>query len=98
VCSTRTARPSSATGNSPAAFARSARLRRTSAVIHAIAGLDIGVLVLTEFVDGDHHIGFKNSLKDLGLDSLVHLVRVDVHASPVNAARRRFVIRSINPL
>jgi hypothetical protein len=40
------------------------------AVIHAIAAIDIDVLVLTEFVDGDHQVHFKDRLKDIGFESL----------------------------
>jgi hypothetical protein len=49
---------------------RTGRKSIPPAVLHAIAALDIDVLVLTEFVDGDHQRSFKESLQDIGFESL----------------------------
>jgi endonuclease/exonuclease/phosphatase family metal-dependent hydrolase len=49
---------------------RTGRKSIPPAVLHAIATLDVDVLVLTEFVDSPQHTIFKNSLKDIGFDSV----------------------------
>jgi hypothetical protein len=49
---------------------RTGRKSIPPAVLHAIATLDLDVLVLTEFVDSPQHTTFKNSLKDIGFDSV----------------------------
>jgi hypothetical protein len=56
-------------------------------VIHALAALDIDVLVLTEFVDGDHHARFQESLKDIGFDSLAVSVKAPRQNQVLIAAR-----------
>ena len=68
------------------------------AVIHAIAALDIDVLVLTEFVDGDHHARFKDSLKDLGLDSLAVSVKAPRQNQVLIAARSPLADNGLLPL
>jgi len=57
------------------------------AVIHAITALDIDVLVLTEFVDGDHQVRFKDSLKDIGFESLAVSVKAPRQNLVLIAAR-----------
>jgi endonuclease/exonuclease/phosphatase family metal-dependent hydrolase len=57
------------------------------AVIHALASLDIDVLVLTEYVDGDHQAGFKDSLKDIGFESLAVSVKASRQNQVLMAAR-----------
>ena len=49
---------------------RTGRKSIPPAVLHAIATLDLDVLVLTEFVDSPQHTTFKNGLKDIGFDSV----------------------------
>jgi endonuclease/exonuclease/phosphatase family metal-dependent hydrolase len=49
---------------------RTGRKSIPPAVLHAIATLDVDVLVLTEFVDSPQHTTFKNGLKDIGFDSV----------------------------
>jgi hypothetical protein len=68
------------------------------AVIHAIAALDIDVLVLTEFVDGDHHARFKDSLKDIGFDSLAVSVKASRQNQVLIAARSPLADDGLLPL
>jgi endonuclease/exonuclease/phosphatase family metal-dependent hydrolase len=56
-------------------------------VIDAIAALDIDVLVLTEFVDGDHHARFKDALRDIGLKHLAVSVKASRQNQVLMAAR-----------
>ena len=66
---------------------RTGRKAIPPAVIHAIAALDIDVLVLTEFVDGDHHARFKDSLRDIGFESLAVSVKAPRQNQVLIAAR-----------
>ena len=68
------------------------------AVIHAIAALDIDVLVLTEFVDGDHHARFKDALKDLGFDSLAVSLKAPRQNQVLIAARSPLADDGLLPL
>ena len=77
---------------------RSGKKAIPPAVIHAIAALDIDVLVLTEFVDGDHHARFKDSLKDIGLDSLAVSVKAPRQNQVLIAARSPLVDHGLLPL
>ena len=54
---------------------RTGRKSIPPAVLHAIGNLDLDVLVLTEFVDGDHQVHFKDGLKDIGFESLAVSVK-----------------------
>lgn len=66
---------------------RSGRKAIPPAVIHAIATLDIDILVLTEFVDGEHHGKFKDSLKDIGFESVAVSVKAPRQNQVLIAAR-----------
>jgi endonuclease/exonuclease/phosphatase family metal-dependent hydrolase len=66
---------------------RTGRKSIPAAVIHALASLDIDVLVLTEYVDGDHQAGFKDSLKDIGFESLAVSVKASRQNQVLMAAR-----------
>jgi hypothetical protein len=68
------------------------------AVIHAIAALDIDVLVLTEFVDGDHQVRFKDSLKDIGFESLAVSVKAPRQNQVLIAARSAMADDGLLPL
>jgi len=68
------------------------------AVIHAIAALDIDVLVLTEFVDGDHQVRFKDSLKDIGFESLAVSVKAPRQNQVLIAARTAMADDGLLPL
>jgi endonuclease/exonuclease/phosphatase family metal-dependent hydrolase len=68
------------------------RTRRKSippAVLHAIARLEIDILVLTEYVDGDHQAEFKNGLKDLGFESVAVSLRAPQQNQVLMASRAR---------
>ena len=66
--------------------------------LHAIASLDIDVLVLTEFVDGDHHTRFKESLKDIGFSSLAVSVKAPRQNQVLIAARSPLADDGLLPL
>jgi exonuclease III len=66
---------------------RTGRKAIPPAVIHAIAALDIDVLVLTEFVDGEHHARFKDALKDIGFESLAVSLKAPRQNQVLIAAR-----------
>jgi endonuclease/exonuclease/phosphatase family metal-dependent hydrolase len=66
--------------------------------LHAIAALDIDVLVLTEFVDGDHHARFKESLKDIGYSSLAVSLRAPHQNQVLIAARTPLADDGLLPL
>ena len=68
---------------------RTGRKAIPPAVIHAIATLDIDVLVLTEFVDGDHHARFKDCLNDIGFESVAVSVKAPRQNQVLIAARSR---------
>jgi hypothetical protein len=67
-------------------------------VIHAIASLDIDVLVLTEYVDGDHQNGFKDALRDIGFDSLAVSVKAPRQNQVLLAARTELADDGLLPL
>jgi exonuclease III len=66
--------------------------------LHAIAALDLDVLVLTEFVDGDHHTRFKESLKDIGFSSLAVSVKAPRQNQVLIAARSPLADDGLLPL
>lgn len=66
--------------------------------LHAISALDIDVLVLTEFVDGDHHARFKESLKDIGYSSLAVSLRAPHQNQVLIAARTPLADDGLLPL
>jgi len=66
--------------------------------LHAIAALDIDVLVLTEFVDGAHHSSFKSSLKDIGFSSLAISVKAPHQNQVLIAARTPLADDGLLPL
>jgi len=66
--------------------------------LHAIAALDIDVLVLTEFVDGPHHASFKESLKDIGFSSLAVSVKAPHQNQVLIAARTSLADDGLLPL
>lgn len=67
-------------------------------VIHAIAALDIDILVLTEFVDGDHHANFKDGLKDIGYESLAVSVKAPRQNQVLVAARTAMADNDLLPV
>jgi endonuclease/exonuclease/phosphatase family metal-dependent hydrolase len=66
---------------------RTGRKSIPPAVLHAISHLDIDVLVLTEFVDGDHQRAFKESLQDIGFASLAVSLKAPRQNQVLIAAR-----------
>jgi endonuclease/exonuclease/phosphatase family metal-dependent hydrolase len=66
--------------------------------LHAIAALDLDVLVLTEFVDGPHHANFKESLKDIGFSSLAISVKAPQQNQVLIAARTPLADDGLLPL
>jgi exonuclease III len=66
--------------------------------LHAIAALDIDILVLTEFVDGPHHVHFKESLKDIGFASLAVSVKAPHQNQVLIAARTPLADDGLLPL
>lgn len=56
-------------------------------VLHAIATLDVDVLVLTEFVDGPHHTAFRDALQDIGFNDIAVSVRAPHQNQVLIAAR-----------
>jgi len=66
--------------------------------LHAISALDIDVLVLTEFVDGDHHARFKESLKDIGYSSLAVSLKAPHQNQVLIAARTPLADDGLLPL
>jgi endonuclease/exonuclease/phosphatase family metal-dependent hydrolase len=66
--------------------------------LHAIAALDVDVLVLTEFVDGDHHARFKESLKDIGYSSLAVSLKAPHQNQVLIAARTPLADDGLLPL
>jgi endonuclease/exonuclease/phosphatase family metal-dependent hydrolase len=66
--------------------------------LHAIAALDSDVLVLTEFVDGDHHARFKESLKDIGYSSLAVSLKAPHQNQILIAARTPLADDGLLPL
>lgn len=68
---------------------RSGRKSIPPAVLHAIGTLDIDVLVLTEFVDGDHHKGFKEGLRDIGFSAIAISPKAPQQNQVLIAARQR---------
>ena len=77
---------------------RTGRKAIPPAVLHAIAALDIDVLVLTEFVDGTHQAGFKESLKDLGFESLAVSLKAPRQNQVLIAARTPMADDNLLPL
>jgi hypothetical protein len=77
---------------------RTGRKSIPPAVIHAIASLDIDVLVLTEFVDGAHHDNFKDSLKDVGFEGIAVSVKAPRQNQVLLAARTPLVDDGLLPL
>jgi len=77
---------------------RTGRKAIPPAVIHALAALDIDVLVLTEFVDGDHHARFKDSLRDIGFDSLAVSLKAPRQNQVLMAARTPLADDGLLPL
>ena len=69
-----------------------------SAVIHALASLDIDVLVLTEYVDGPHLTVFKDSLKDVGFESVAVSVKASRQNQVLMAARTAMADDGLLPL
>ena len=66
---------------------RTGRKAIPATVLHAIATLDVDVLVLTEFVDGPHHAEFRNALHDLGFADIAVSVKAP-HQNQVLIASR----------
>ena len=77
---------------------RTGRKAIPPAVIHAIAALEIDVLVLTEYVDGPHLTGFKDSLKDIGYESVVVSLRGPRQNQVLLAARSPLTDEGLLPL
>lgn len=77
---------------------RTGRKTIPPAVIHAIATLDIDILVLTEFVDGDHHAKFKDSLKDIGYESVAVSVKAPRQNQVLIAARSAMADEDLLPV
>ena len=77
---------------------RTGRKSIPPAVIHAIAALDIDVLVLTEFVDGSHADAFKASLKDIGFSSIAVSVKAPRQNQVLMAARTELADDGLLPL
>jgi endonuclease/exonuclease/phosphatase family metal-dependent hydrolase len=77
---------------------RTSRKSIPPAVIHALASLDIDVLVLTEFVDGSHHDNFKDSLKDIGFDAIAVSVKAPRQNQVLLAARTPLADDGLLPL
>jgi len=67
-------------------------------LLHAIASLDIDVLVLTEFVDGKHHDLFKESLKDIGYVGVAVSLKGAQQNQVLIAARSELVADDLLPL
>ena len=67
-------------------------------VIHAIATLEIDILVLTEFVDGDHHVNFKDSLKDIGYEGIAVSVKAPRQNQVLIAARSKMEDDDLLPI
>ena len=67
-------------------------------LLHAIATLDIDVLVLTEFVDGKHHDLFKESLKDIGYVGVAVSLKGAQQNQVLIAARTELVADDLLPL
>ena len=67
-------------------------------VIHAIASLDIDVLVLTEFVDGLQADHFKAALKDVGFASLAVSLKAPRQNQVLIAARTELADDGLLPL
>ena len=67
-------------------------------VIHAIASLDIDVLVLTEFVDGLHADQFKAALKDVGFASLAVSLKAPRQNQVLIASRTELADDGLLPL
>jgi len=68
------------------------------AVIHAIASLDIDVLVLTEFFDGPHAEHFKTALKDIGFEHVAVSVKAPRQNQVLVAARTELADDGLLPL
>jgi len=77
---------------------RTSRKAIPPAVIHAIAALDIDVLVLTEFVDGPHTDHFKAALKDVGFEHVAVSVRAPRQNQVLMAARTELADDGLLPL
>ena len=77
---------------------RTGRKAIPPAVLHAIAALDLDVLVLTEFVDGPHHTVFKDSLKDIGFEGLAVSVKAPQQNQVLIAARTALANDGLLPL
>ena len=77
---------------------RTGRKAIPPAVIHAIATLDIDVLVLTEFVDGPHTDHFKDALKDIGFEGLAVSVKAPRQNQVLLAARTALADDGLLPL
>jgi len=68
------------------------------AVIHAIASLDVDLLVLTEFVDGNHTDQFKDALKDVGFAGIAVSVKAPRQNQVLLAARTPLADDGLLPL
>jgi endonuclease/exonuclease/phosphatase family metal-dependent hydrolase len=77
---------------------RTGRKSIPPAVLHAIGNLDLDVLVLTEFVDGDHQVHFKDSLKDLGFESVAVSVKAPRQNQVLMAARTKMADDDLLPI
>lgn len=77
---------------------RTGRKAIPPSVIHAIASLDVDILVLTEFVDGEHHAVFKDSLKDIGFESIAVSVKAPRQNQVLIAARSPMADDDLLPL
>jgi endonuclease/exonuclease/phosphatase family metal-dependent hydrolase len=77
---------------------RTGRKSVPPAVIHALASLDIDVLVLTEFVDGTHQETFKDSLKDIGFQSVAVSVKAPRQNQVLIAARTELADDGLLPV
>ena len=77
---------------------RTGRKAIPPAVLHAIAALDLDVLVLTEFVDGPHHTLFKDSLKDIGFEGVAVSVKAPQQNQVLIAARTALANDGLLPL
>ena len=77
---------------------RTGRKTIPPAVIHAIASLDIDLLVLTEFVDGPQAIPFKQALKDIGFASLAVSLKATRQNQVLIAARTELADDGLLPL
>jgi endonuclease/exonuclease/phosphatase family metal-dependent hydrolase len=77
---------------------RTGRKAIPPSVLHAIGTLDIDVLVLTEFVDGDHHRTFKEGLRDIGYEHIAASPKAPHQNQVLIASRSRLADDRLLPV